>query len=71
MPEELVLIVNPRAGAGRAARLLPGLLTALRAHGFEPDIRRTERARHATELVREALESGAPGVGRGPAATEP
>lgn len=62
MPEELVLVVNPRAGAGRAARLLPDLLAALRRHGFDPDVRRTERARHATELVREALETGAPGV---------
>lgn len=57
-----MLIVNPRAGAGRAARLLPQLLDALRSHGFAPDVRETERARHATDLVRQALESGAPGV---------
>ena len=62
MPEELVLIVNPRAGAGRAARLLPRLERALRARGFDPRVRRTERARHATDLVREALRGGAPGV---------
>lgn len=57
-----MLIVNPRAGAGRATRLLPQLLTALRSHGFAPDVRETQRAGHATELVREALKSGAPGV---------
>lgn len=57
-----MLVVNPRAGAGRASRLLPKLLDALRREGVEPDVRPTERARHATQLVREVLRAGAPGV---------
>lgn len=62
MRSELVVVVNPRAGAGRARRILPRLLRALRAHGAEVDVRETLRPGHATQLVREALADGAPGV---------
>ena len=60
--ENLVLIVNPRAGAGRAARRLPELIAALERHGARVDARSTQAPGHATELVREALQEGAPGV---------
>ncbi len=59
---ELVVVVNPRAGAGRARRLLPHLVGALQAEGARVDVRPTQGRGHATELVREALAQGAPGV---------
>ncbi len=59
---ELVLVVNPEAGAGRARRLLPRLLRDLEANGAAVELRLTEARGHATELVRNALVGGAPGV---------
>lgn len=57
-----VLVLNPRAGAGRAARQRARLENALRKRGARFDVRMTERPGHATEIVREALRAGAPGV---------
>lgn len=60
--EHFVLVLNPRAGAGRAARQRSRVEKELRKRGARFDVRVTERPGHATELVREALRAGAPGV---------
>jgi YegS/Rv2252/BmrU family lipid kinase len=52
------LIVNPSAGAGRAAKLLPGVEAALRSHGFRFRVDRTESIEHARELARAARDAG-------------
>ncbi|MBX3248139.1 MAG: diacylglycerol kinase family lipid kinase [Myxococcales bacterium] len=62
MGETIVVILNPRAGAGRAARQLPTLLRTLEAGGAKVDLRETEEPGHAAVLAREALREGAPGV---------
>lgn len=62
MGETIVIIFNPRAGAGRAERELPTLVRTLEAGGATVDVRRTQATGHATELTREALREGAPGV---------
>ena len=53
------LIVNPSAGAGRAARLLPDVEAALRSHGLAFRVDRTTSIEHARELARTAREAGA------------
>ena len=60
--ETISVVVNPRAGAGIAARRLPRLVDALRRCGTRPEVHSTERAGHATELVRQLLRGGAAGV---------
>ncbi len=62
MTERFVLLANPRAGAGAAARRLPALEGALRKLGAVFDTALTEGPGHARELTREALEGGARGV---------
>lgn len=62
MGETIVVILNPRAGAGRAARQLPTLVRALEAGGAKVDLRQTEEPGHAAVLARAALREGAPGV---------
>jgi YegS/Rv2252/BmrU family lipid kinase len=59
MDRAVHLIVNPSAGAGRAARLLPDVEAALRAHGLAFRVDRTTSIEHARELARAALEAGA------------
>jgi YegS/Rv2252/BmrU family lipid kinase len=54
----LCLIVNPSAGRGRAARLLPGVEDALRERGMAFHVERTDSLPHARELARAALEAG-------------
>jgi YegS/Rv2252/BmrU family lipid kinase len=54
----LCLIVNPSAGRGRAARLLPRVEAALRARGMAFRVERTHSLAHARELARETLASG-------------
>jgi YegS/Rv2252/BmrU family lipid kinase len=49
------LIVNPSAGRGRAARLLPRVEQALRARGLGFRVERTDSLAHARELARGAL----------------
>ncbi len=58
MDRAVRLIVNPSAGAGRAARLLPDVEAALRAHGLAFRVDRTTSIEHARELAREARAAG-------------
>jgi YegS/Rv2252/BmrU family lipid kinase len=51
-------IVNPSAGGGRAARLLPAVEAALRGHGIAFRVDRTTSMEHARELARGALAAG-------------
>ncbi|HWT25511.1 MAG TPA: diacylglycerol kinase family protein [Solirubrobacteraceae bacterium] len=52
------VIVNPSAGRGRAARLLPRVEQALRAHELAFRVERTRSLAHARELARSARERG-------------
>jgi YegS/Rv2252/BmrU family lipid kinase len=58
MERDLRLIVNPTAGAGRAARLLPAVEAELRALGLRFRVDRTESMDHARELAREGAQAG-------------
>jgi YegS/Rv2252/BmrU family lipid kinase len=58
MDRDVCLIVNPSAGAGRAARLLPGVEAALRAQGISFRVERTTSMEHARELARGARDAG-------------
>jgi YegS/Rv2252/BmrU family lipid kinase len=58
MPREICVIVNPHAGGGRAARRLPDVEAALRAHGLRFRVERTRSIEHARELARSARERG-------------
>ena len=58
MDRPVHLIVNPSAGAGRAARLLPDVDAALRAHGIAFRVERTTSIEHARDLAAEAREAG-------------
>src|SRR5918999_1142388 len=51
----LCLIVNPSAGRGRAAKLLPRIEQALRARGMSFRVERTHSLEHSRELARGAL----------------
>lgn len=57
-----VVVVNPRAGAGRAEERLPAIEAALRARGATFEVRRTQASGDATRIVREVLRDGARGV---------
>lgn len=59
----LDLVVNPRAGAGRAARILPEVTSALAHEGYRVEVHRTERPGHAGELVRKLVRDKAPLIG--------
>jgi YegS/Rv2252/BmrU family lipid kinase len=52
------LIVNPAAGGGRAARILPGIERALRARAVELAVVRTTDLDDARALAREAAAAG-------------
>jgi YegS/Rv2252/BmrU family lipid kinase len=52
------LIVNPSAGGGRTARLLPAVEAALRGRGIAFRVERTHSIEHARELARSTLEPG-------------
>jgi YegS/Rv2252/BmrU family lipid kinase len=54
VPRDVCLIVNPSAGAGRAAKLLPGVEAALRGMGRSFRVERTTSMEHARELARGA-----------------
>src|SRR5918912_3773967 len=58
MDRPVRLIVNPSAGAGRAARLLPAVEAALRSLGLSFRVDRTESIEHARELARAAVKAG-------------
>lgn len=51
MERRLQLVVNPSAGGGRAARLLPGVEAALRRAGHDLVVTRTRSLAHADELA--------------------
>ena len=55
---DVCLIVNPSAGAGRAARLLPAVEAELRALGLRFRVERTRSMEHARELARGAAAAG-------------
>jgi YegS/Rv2252/BmrU family lipid kinase len=58
MERAVRLIVNPSAGGGRAARLLPDVEAALRSHGIAFRVDRTTSIGHARELAQQAVEQG-------------
>jgi YegS/Rv2252/BmrU family lipid kinase len=58
MDRAVRLIVNPSAGAGRAARVLPAVEAALRSHGVPFRVDRTESIEHARALARAVCDSG-------------
>jgi YegS/Rv2252/BmrU family lipid kinase len=62
---DLCLIVNPTAGAGRAARLLPDVEAELRARGLRFRVERTTSMEHARELARSAAAAGEVAVAMG------
>jgi YegS/Rv2252/BmrU family lipid kinase len=61
----LRLIVNPSAGGGRAAKLLPQVESALRARGLAFRVDRTHSLPHANELARAAVGAGETAVAMG------
>jgi YegS/Rv2252/BmrU family lipid kinase len=56
------LIVNPSAGGGRAAKVLPNVQARLRALGVEHHTELTRDLPHAQELARAAAAAGEPAV---------
>jgi YegS/Rv2252/BmrU family lipid kinase len=58
MERAVRLIVNPSAGAGRAAKLLPAVEAALRSHGIVFRVDLTDSLAHARELARAARDAG-------------
>ena len=58
MDRPVALIVNPSAGAGRAAQRLPVVAAELRALGIESRQEKTTSIDHAAELARTAGEAG-------------
>src|SRR4051794_27917584 len=65
MERAVCVIVNPQAGGGRAARLLPGVEEALRGHGLSFRVERTRSLEHARELARAARDAGEVAAGFG------
>jgi YegS/Rv2252/BmrU family lipid kinase len=57
-PRPVCLIVNPSAGGGRTARLLPAVEAALRGHGIAFRVERTHSIAHARALARSTLPAG-------------
>src|SRR5581483_11196492 len=57
-PTAICLIVNPAAGGGRAARLAPAVLAALRGHGLRVRREDTRDLAHARELALAAARAG-------------
>jgi YegS/Rv2252/BmrU family lipid kinase len=58
MDRDLCLIVNPTAGAGRAAKLLGAVEAELRGRGLRFRVERTTSMEHARELSRDAAAAG-------------
>lgn len=52
------IIVNPVAGRGDGERSVPAIEAALKGHGLDFDLARTERPWHAAELAEEAANAG-------------
>jgi YegS/Rv2252/BmrU family lipid kinase len=53
------VVVNPRAGAGRAARLVGALVRELSWRGWDVQVHRTERPGHGGVIVRMLIDRGA------------
>jgi len=60
--ERFLLVVNPRAGAGRAKKRIPELQDALREARAQFDTALTRGPGDATRIVREAIRAGLAGV---------
>jgi diacylglycerol kinase (ATP) len=58
MKKEYLAIVNPAAGFGKCGKLLEPALDRLRRAGIDFEVAKTERAGHATEIVRGAWRDG-------------
>src|SRR3954469_13556171 len=58
MDRDLCLIVNPTAGAGRAAKLLAPVEAELRSRGVRFHVERTTSMDHARECSRHAAAAG-------------
>jgi YegS/Rv2252/BmrU family lipid kinase len=58
LDRRLCLIVNPSAGGGRGARLLPAVEAELRGLGMRFRVERTTSMDHARELARDARDGG-------------
>ncbi len=58
MSDHVRVIVNPRAGGGRAGRLVPAIERAFAARGLEHRVVLTDAAGAATRLAREAIADG-------------
>ena len=58
MRRPVCLIVNPSAGGGRTARLLPAVEASLRGHGIAFRVERTHSIEHARELGRATVAAG-------------
>jgi len=65
MERAIRLIVNPSAGGGRAAKLLPDVEMALRSHGLSFRVDKTTSIDHARELARAARDAGELAVAMG------
>ncbi|NLY88146.1 MAG: acylglycerol kinase family protein [Firmicutes bacterium] len=52
------IILNPRAGRGKAAKLKPKVLAELAKHGCCFDLEETQWHGHAIEIAKKAVESG-------------
>jgi YegS/Rv2252/BmrU family lipid kinase len=58
MARRISLIVNPRAGGGRAAKALPAVEAALSERGVDWHVESTRSLDHARELARAARDAG-------------
>ncbi|HVE67906.1 MAG TPA: diacylglycerol kinase family protein [Solirubrobacteraceae bacterium] len=58
MSRAVSLIVNPNAGGGKAAEVLPAVEAALRGHGFAVRVTSTRDLPHACELAGAAVQAG-------------
>lgn len=61
--ESFLLVVNPAAGAGRAASSLSALQRELERRDMPHEVARTAARGDATRIVRDALSNGATGIG--------
>jgi YegS/Rv2252/BmrU family lipid kinase len=56
--DRYLAIVNPAAGGGRVAKMLPSALQRLRTSGLQVEVRQTSALGHATEIARQAWSEG-------------
>jgi len=56
--DRYLAIVNPAAGGGRVAKMLPPALERLRSSGLQVEVRQTSALGHATEIARQAWAAG-------------